>query len=102
MKAKVKRTFGEEDMPHFIQIIVICTKVINHTTDWLQQWTEHDAPTVTHRTRQPAAMQWKYYYLTLYRTLPVSPFSNKLFNYFRGHSMSNMPLNGHMLFYRDQ
>ena len=33
MKAKVKRTFGEEDMPHFIQIIVICTKVINHTTD---------------------------------------------------------------------
>jgi len=44
MKLKIERTFGEEDMPQFIQIIVICTKVINHTTDRLQQWTEHDAP----------------------------------------------------------
>jgi len=41
---QIKRTFGEEDMPQFIQIIVISTKVINHTTDRLQQRTEHDAP----------------------------------------------------------
>ena len=40
-KLKIWRTFGEEDMPDFIEIIVIRTKVINHTTDRLQQRTEH-------------------------------------------------------------
>jgi len=38
---KSERTFSEEDMPQFIQITVICTKVINHTTDRLQQRTQN-------------------------------------------------------------
>ena len=49
-KLKIWRTFGEEDMPDFIEITVISTKVINQSTDWLQQWTEHGARHTARRT----------------------------------------------------